>query len=113
VLEISQVLLPVDDIERSLGFYETVLGLPVALRDGDRYAALRAGGVKIALAAPAERLPEQGAAAAFKVASLDDVAERLRAGGIEVPEVLEGEHERTIELRDPDGHAVLFYEPKR
>jgi hypothetical protein len=68
MLEVSQVLFPVADIDASLHFYETVLGLEVALRDGERYATLKAGGVK--------------AAAAFKVASLVAVIERVDAGGV-------------------------------
>ncbi|MEA2419303.1 MAG: hypothetical protein QOE60_1509 [Thermoleophilaceae bacterium] len=112
MLEVSQVVLPVSDVEASLGFYEQVLGLPLAMRDGDRYAMLRAGGVKIALAAPEERLPDQGTAPAFKVQSLDEVIERLRAAGVPIPEILEGEHERMIEIADPDGHPVIFYAPR-
>ena len=60
MLEVSQLLLPVQDIDAALTFYESVLGLEMGFRDGDRYATLKAGGVKIALAAPAERLPDQG-----------------------------------------------------
>lgn len=112
MFEMSQVLLPVDDVDASIGFYEKVLGLPLAFRDGDRYATLRAGAVKIALLAPAERLPDHGTAAAFKVASLDAISGRLRAHHLPAPDVIEGAHERSIELRDPDGHAVLFYEPR-
>ena len=112
MFEISQILLPVEDIDASLLFYSEILGLPVGIRDGDRYATLKAGAVKIALAAPEERRRERGAGAAFKVKTLDVVIERLRERGIQVPPVLEGAHERTLEVTDPDGHAVLFYEPK-
>jgi predicted enzyme related to lactoylglutathione lyase len=112
MLEVSQLLLPVQNIDTSLTFYETVLGLELGFRDGDRYATLKAGSVKLALAAPAERLPDQGSAAAFKVPSLEAVIERLVANGLDEPAVIDGAHERSIEIKDPDGHAVLFYQPK-
>lgn len=112
MLEVSQLLLPVQDIDSSLAFYETALGLEIGFRDGDRYATLKAGGIKLALAAPAERLPDQGAAAAFKVPSLEAVIERLVAHGLARPSIIDGAHERSIEVHDPDGHAVLFYQPK-
>jgi catechol 2,3-dioxygenase-like lactoylglutathione lyase family enzyme len=55
MLEVSQVLLPVQDIDASLKFYTEVLELPLGFRDGDRYATVKAGGIKLALAAPPER----------------------------------------------------------
>lgn len=112
MLELSQVLLPVADLDASLAFYGRVLGLPLLMRDGERYATLGAGGVKVALAAPAERPPDRGAAMAFKVRSLQAVIDALAQDGGTPSEVVEGHHETSVEVRDPDGHAVLFYEPR-
>ena len=112
MFEMSQVLLPVADLDSTLAFYETVLGLEVAMRDGQRYATVRAGAVKIALATPSERRADEGIAMAFKVAGLDLALERLRERGVDVQSPRDGEHERTIEIADPDGNRIIFYEPK-
>lgn len=110
MFDVSQIILPVTDMDKAVGFYEA-LGFPVLMRDGDRYALLQAGPVKIALAGWMQRLPDQGVAIAFKVDSVDDAARQLSGAGAEPPEVEAGPHERTVGVDDPDGHALIFYEP--
>jgi len=111
-LAVSQILLPVSDLSASLCFYEEVLGLPLGFRDGDRYATVVAGPIKIALAAQQERAAADGPATAFKVPSVAEVRQRLEAGGGEVPQVAEGGHELTLEIVDPDRNSVIFYQPR-
>ena len=52
-LTLRAILLPVTELDGPLHFYRDSFGLAVLLRDRNEYAELAAGGVKIALAAPA------------------------------------------------------------
>lgn len=109
-IDLRQVILPVTDLRAGLAFYEDALGLSVAMRDGNRYATIDAGPIKLALAAPEERRIESGPAVAFKGGSLDAVVARLTARGIAAGMESIGAHQRSIEIRDPGGNAVIFYE---
>jgi catechol 2,3-dioxygenase-like lactoylglutathione lyase family enzyme len=111
-LRLSQLVIPVREIEPALGFYAGTLGMPVLLRDGDRYAIIDAGAVKLGLAAPSERSAERGIALGFKVADLRPLRRRLGTDLGDEPQIVEGSHELIVEVADPDGHAHLFYKPK-
>lgn len=110
-IELRQILLPTPDIDAALALYEGVLGLELKLRDGDRYAALRAGETTLALVGPDDRDPAAGVAPALRVASVDALAEKLRAAGWEVDGPHDGGHERRLELRDPSGNPLVLYAP--
>ena len=109
-IALRQVLLPTPDLDAALNFYEA-LGLALKFRDGDRYAALDAGGATVALVGPEDRDPEAGVAPALKVDSVDALAAQLRAAGWAVGEPEDGGHERRLELRDPAGNPLLVYGP--
>ncbi len=109
-IELRQVLLPSADLDAALAFYEA-LGLPLKFRDGDRYAALDAGGATLALVGPADRDPAAGVALALQVESVDAVAARLRSAGVEFDGPHDGGHERRLELRDPSGNPLVLYSP--
>jgi len=109
--DLRQVLLPTADLDAALAFYEGILGLRLKFRDGDRYAALEAGGATIALVGAADRDPAAGVAPALKVDSLEPLAERLRAADPTVGAPRTGEHELRLELRDPSGNPLVLYAP--
>lgn len=111
-IDLRQVLLPTADLDAALSFYEGVLGLRLKFRDGDRFAALTAGGGTLALIGPADRDPTAGVAPALKVESVESVAERLRAAGWKVDGPREGGHELRLELRDPSGNPLVLYAPR-
>ncbi|WP_336211379.1 VOC family protein [Nonomuraea sp. LPB2021202275-12-8] len=106
-MRLGNVLIPVTDLDQAIAFY----GLPVKFRDGDRFAALDAGGVTVALAGPAEHVTTS-AAPSYKV---DDVALAVRdmaARGAEVVRAPEsGPHETRAVLRDPSGNVFVLYSP--
>lgn len=113
------VVLVVEDVDRSLGFYFGLLGLPLSHRSGP-YAQLETGVTRVALY-------ERGAMAAtlgweldrpspdapafelgFKVDDCDAAYGELVAGGA-VPAVTPTDRpwgQRTAYVRDPDGHLV-------
>jgi predicted enzyme related to lactoylglutathione lyase len=109
VQKVGMVIHPVEDLEAAIQFYETTLGLSVKLRDGDRFCAMDAGGVTIALAAGEERLSEIPLVS-YKVADVDTaVRDLVAAGAIVERPAHNGPHERRALLRDPDGNPLMVY----
>jgi catechol 2,3-dioxygenase-like lactoylglutathione lyase family enzyme len=120
------VVLVVEDVDRSLDFYVSLLGLRLGHRRGD-YAQLVTGPTRIALyarGAMAETLgrplrppsPEApGFELGFKVADVDRAFAELVAAGAEVaaPPTDRFWGQRTAYLRDPDGHLVELAQDQR
>jgi predicted enzyme related to lactoylglutathione lyase len=110
---IGNVIYPATDVAAAVSFYGTALGLATKFVDGDRYAALDAGGTTLALAGPAEDVTGGVPAASFKV---PDVAAALAAlvqgGGSVVREPEQGPHEVRAVARDPWGNTVVVYGPQ-
>ncbi len=101
------LLYPVERLDPAIGFFRDALGLPLKFRDGDRYAALDAGGLTLGLAAGEERIVDEPALA-FRVDDLDAALARLLEQGADIlrpPE--DGPHERRAVLRAPGGHPLI------
>ncbi|MEV4225218.1 MULTISPECIES: VOC family protein [Nonomuraea] len=106
-MRLGNVLIPVTDLDQAIAFY----GLPVRFRDGDRFAALDAGGVTIALAGPAEHVTAS-AAPSYRVDDTAAAVAELAARGAEVVRAPEaGPHETRAVLRDPSGNVFVLYSP--
>ena len=107
---LRNVLHPVADVAAAATFYRRALGLGAKFVDGDRYAALDAGGTTLALAGPAEDVTGGTAAASFKVdnvaAALDAIIE---AGGSVLREPETGPHEIRAVARDPWDSTIIVY----
>ena len=102
------------DMDRAVKFYEDVLGLRLAFREGSRWAEFEAGPVRLALhgAIEGRAIEEGGGTAVFRVDDLDASRARLEAEGVEFEEHV-GEVEgfaRFASLRDPDGNIVQIIE---
>ena len=107
---LDQVIYPVREIEPCLAFYRDVVGLPLTFRDGERWAAFRAGAATFALARDT-RAAGGVAAAAFRVADLAQFAASLAARSpAPVPAIALGAHELTLTLTDPSANAIVFYQ---
>jgi predicted enzyme related to lactoylglutathione lyase len=108
--QLRQVVQPVGDVAAAAQFYEAAFGFAVKFTDGDRFAALDAGAVTLALAGPAEDVTDGAAAPAVKV---PDVAGVLRqvvaAGGALVRKAEKGPHEVRAVVQDPWGNLVVVY----
>jgi lactoylglutathione lyase len=115
---VDYVILYVGDLDRTVGFYRDVVGLPFKFADAG-YAEFATGNLKFGLYERG-RLPELlgGRAVAgggdptgeilFLVDDVDAEAERLRRTGAPI---LSGPVDRpwghrTLHLLDPDGHVV-------
>ena len=68
--ELRQTLHPVDDVTSAVTFYGAAFGFAPKFTDGDRFAALGAGGSTLALVGPAENVTGGQAAAGVKVSDL-------------------------------------------
>ena len=102
------LLYPVERLDPAIGFFRDALGLPLKFRDGERYAALDAGGLTLGLAAGEERIVDRPALA-LRVDDLDEALARLLEQGADIlrqPE--DGPHERRAVLRAPGGHPLVI-----
>ena len=116
---LDYVVLIVSDLDRSLAFYTTTLGLELQHRV-EQYAQMRAGTTRLSLYtrhAMTEtlgielRAPEPPAAAfelGFKVSDCDEAFAELVAAGVPavVPPTTRPWGQRTAYLRDPDGNLI-------
>lgn len=118
----SNLILDVEDIERSLAFYNQLLELPVRSQqsvDGHRLAYLTTGQTEILLLQqPRHEQPldfdrSGGLVIKFSVRNLPEVAKALKTKAVTVLRELDMANigERTFLVADPDGYAVLLSEP--
>jgi catechol 2,3-dioxygenase-like lactoylglutathione lyase family enzyme len=102
------------DLDRAVKFYQDVLGLRLAFREGSKWAEFEAGPIRLALhgAVEGRAIEEGGATAVFRVDDLDASRARLETEGVEFEEHI-GEVEgyaRFASFRDPDGNIVQIIE---
>jgi predicted enzyme related to lactoylglutathione lyase len=111
-LTVRTILLSVDELDGPLGFYRDAVGMTERFRDGDRYAALDAGGVTVALAV-ADEHPAPGATVlGCKTPDVAEAVRRLVASGADVLEPpVAGRHETRALLRAPGGALISVYGP--
>ncbi|MFE2188636.1 VOC family protein [Streptomyces sp. NPDC059455] len=112
-VKIGNVLRPVADVDAAMRFYIETFGLAMKFVDGDRYAALDAGGTTLALAGPTEDVTGGMPAASFKVPNVNSALGALvQGGGAIVREPEQGPHEVRAVARDPWGNTVVIYGPR-
>ena len=113
--QVSVVMLGVQNVTRSLGFYRDKLGLKVQ-SEIPGFAFLNAGAVALCLSEPAARMRGQVAGAGEVVFSVENVTaayEALRGRGVEFT------HEprsitptsRVANFDDPDGNHLSIFGP--
>lgn len=107
-MALHSLFYPVQSLDAELNFFEEGLGLKTRFRDGQRYAALDAGGLTIGIAAEDERLCTQ-AAAVFRVADIQQsVALLIAAGATLLRPVERGPHEWRAVIASPAGHHLIL-----
>ncbi len=118
----SNLILDVEDLDRSLAFYHQLLHLPVRTQqsvDGHKLAYLITGQTEILLLQQPrhEQNPlldrSGGLVIKFHVRDLPAVAKALKTKAVTVLRELDMANigERTFLVADPDGYAVLLSEP--
>lgn len=103
----------VGDMDRAVSFYRETVGLPLLRRDGDVWAELDAGGVRLGLhgATDARELPP-GGTVVLRVEDLDLSRAVLEGRGVRF-EGQVGEVERRARFAsfaDPDGNRLQLIE---
>ncbi len=111
---VSVVWLPVDDIDRAVGFYEGTLGLSVRDKQ-EQWAEIDAGEVTIGLNGRDSESTggEGGAVVAFRASDgIDQEVERLSSQGVTFPGgVSDHPWGKVAPFKDPDGNDLQLYEP--
>jgi catechol 2,3-dioxygenase-like lactoylglutathione lyase family enzyme len=96
------------DLDRSMRFYEDVLGLPRTRTKKDEFVQLNAGGAELCVdLAPSQ--PIETAVEPPLIFAVDDLAalcRRFRERGIAIVEG--GPDDPYVIVRDPDGHPIAF-----
>lgn len=99
-------------LDEVVTFFERVLGLRLKFRDKDKWVAFDVGGVTLALSGvPDAPGGGGGATVSLRVDDLDGYRRQLQERGARVGEIVEGEHERSLEVDDPLGNTLVVYEP--
>lgn len=110
-MKIGHVVVPTDDLDVQLGFYE-LLGLSIRFRDGDRYAAVTDGSVTLGLADESQQPSRGQVVVSFEVDDLDSCLARLATAGWVPGEITVGPHERRSLVLDPSGNPIAVYEKR-
>jgi len=112
VESLATVWLPVNDMDRALGFYGDTLGLEVEQRDED-WSMLKIGDVRIGLNARESPSGDGGAVVAFRPEEeIETAVNTLEGKGVEVPGgVTAHPWGRVATFKDPDGNDLQYYEP--
>ncbi|MEP6977287.1 MAG: VOC family protein [Thermoleophilia bacterium] len=112
VSRVSVVYVYVSDIERSIGFYRDILGIP--LEGDEHWVEATLGGTRFALHATHEGIGKLSSGTihvSLEVADADAAAERLREAGIEVQQSMRDEWGTALEVVDPDGYRIYLFQP--
>ena len=115
----SQIIIYVSDMERSVAFYRDLLGLTV-LSESKEWSVIAAGEFHLALRwssrndeVQGERVVTTGnAELVFEVGDIDKAAKEIqqKGGAVDGPQRMEGLNVRVAFLRDPDGMAIQLIE---
>jgi predicted enzyme related to lactoylglutathione lyase len=112
---ITQLLIPVDDFERGVGFYRDVLGLPLLFSAPPQMAFFRCGAMRLLVGVTPPGQPAQrGSQIYFNVPDIHAVHASLSARGVEfkaVPHVVNRSAQTEVwlaEFVDPDGNQLAL-----
>lgn len=114
VKKLQNVYLATRDVAAQSAFYESVLGLPLKFRDGDRWVQYNtgdAGGAGFSIACLEEAKPaESGAVLVFEVDDFDGIEASVKQAGGEVTGIRDmGSHGAVLSMRDPEGNIVQMF----
>lgn len=116
---LSQVIVYVSDMQRSIAFYQDLLGLTL-ISESDQWSEFKAGEFHIALHSSQQHDEVQGesnvtagnAELVFEVEDINKACAEIqqKGGAVEGPQVMEGLNVQVAFLRDPDGMAIELIE---
>lgn len=114
VKKLQNVYLVARDVAAQSAFYESVLGLPLKFRDGERWVQYTTGEGAVtgfSLACLDEAKPaESGAVLVFEVEDFDGIEASVKEAGGEVTGIRDmGSHGAVLSMRDPEGNIVQMF----
>jgi methylmalonyl-CoA/ethylmalonyl-CoA epimerase len=112
---IGQLLIPVDDFDKGVGFYRDTLGLPFLFAAPPQMAFFSCGSVRLLVGVvPAGQTPQRGSAVYFQVPDIHSVFASLEANGVRFaaePHVVNRTPKSELwlaEFADPDGNQLAL-----
>jgi len=110
---IDTVFYQVCNMDRSVAFYEGVLGLELLRREGRDWTEFRAGGEQVlALSGELAVAPQGGGATVvLRADDIDAVDAALAEASVQRGKIEDMGGARTIQFFDPDGNELLAIEP--
>jgi predicted enzyme related to lactoylglutathione lyase len=113
--QIGQISVNVHDLERAVGFYKEVLGLPLLYQFPPKLAFFDAAGVRLMLSLPEDsQFDHPGSILYFKVADIQAAWSALREGGADLirePQLIARmpDHDLWVaSFKDPDGNTLAL-----
>jgi catechol 2,3-dioxygenase-like lactoylglutathione lyase family enzyme len=124
VTEVIETVLHVRDVDRAESWYQKLFGFPVIFREGDRFRALKVGGVQVlllfkegstktAITLPGGVIPPHDGSGAghlafgIKTEDTDHWEQHLIANGVAIESRVQWKkNDKSIYFRDPDNHLV-------
>ena len=105
---VDVVFYGVCNMERSVAFYEGVLGLELGQRAGNDWAQFSVGGTEIGLFGELATAPHQGGATVtFRVGDIAGFEAALEAAGAKKDPIEDMGGALSMEFLDPDGNRLV------
>lgn len=112
---ITQLMIPVEDFDRSVSFYRDVLGIPFLFAAPPQMAFFLCGSVRLLVGVvPAGQKSQRGSAIYFKIPDIQTVYASLSAKGVPflaAPHVVNRTAKSELwlaEFADPDGNQLAL-----
>lgn len=121
-LTISQIAIPVQDLERAIGFYRDILGLSLLFTSEPGMAFLDGGGVRLMLSAastPLTAITPQASIIYYRVDDLAGLFARMQAAGasvLEAPQEVARLPDHSLWMAffgDGEGNTLALMEERR
>jgi methylmalonyl-CoA/ethylmalonyl-CoA epimerase len=117
---VGQLLIPVEDLDRAIGFYRDTLGLRFLFSAPPQMSFFQSGSVRLLIGVPEANQPRQrGSTVYFQVADIHAVSRTLAERGVTFlasPHVVHRTPASELwlaEFRDPDGNALALMSETR
>lgn len=109
---LARIVVSVSDLDRSLAFYEGVLGFRATWR-GDAVVRLKSGDLELMLHQRDVEPSQRAIAVSFTVDDVDSATDAAALVGAEIVDPPDDQPwgERQSVLTDPDGHIVCLVRP--
>ncbi len=113
--KVAQLLIPVDDFDKGVGFYRDVLGIPFLFAAPPQMAFFNCGGIRLLVGVmPSGQKAQRGSAIYFQVPDIGAVFSSLKGKGVRFiaePHVVSRTPKSELwlaEFTDPDGNQLAL-----